>query len=128
MKVIDIAFTGYPVTNIQASRHFYEDLLGLKPAVNYEEGDKAWLEYNLPSGTLAISNMAPDWKPSENGPSIAFEVEDMNETMTFLKEKCVSMNSEPFESPICTIGVISDSDGNLITIHKKKANHPDNAA
>ncbi len=125
IKIEDIAFTAYPVTDIQVSRHFYEDLLGLKVAVNFGDAHKAWIEYNLPSGTLAISNMAEAWSPSSSGPSIAFEVEDLNETMAFLKEKDVSIITEPFESPICTIAIISDPDGNLITIHKKKASHPD---
>ena len=31
MKVIEIAFTGYPVTDLKRARQFYEGILGLKP-------------------------------------------------------------------------------------------------
>jgi hypothetical protein len=32
MKVTEIAFTGYPVTNLKRARQFYEGVLGLKPS------------------------------------------------------------------------------------------------
>lgn len=40
MNVIDIAFTCYPVTDLQRARRFYEGVLGLKEARFFGEGDK----------------------------------------------------------------------------------------
>jgi len=125
IKVKDIAFTGYPVTDMAAARHFYEEVLGLTAKVYGEEGDTAWIEYELPSGTLAISNVAPDWKPSTTGPTVSLEVEDLNAALSDLKEKGVPVVLEPFESPVCTLAVILDPDLNSIMLHQRKACHPD---
>ncbi len=127
VKITDIAFTGYPVTNLDAARHFYEEVLGLNAKIYAEEGDKAWVEYELPSGTFAISNVAPDWKPSTSGPSIALEVADLNTALKDLKEKGVPIVLEPYESPVCTLAVILDPDRNSITLHQRKPCHPDYA-
>ncbi len=125
LKVTDIAFTGYSVTDLTAARHFYEDILGLRANTCMEEEGKAWIEYELPSGTLTITNMVPDWKASTSGPSIALEVEDMASALTTLKEKGVSIMLENFDSPVCTTSVILDPDKNAIMLHEKKTCHPD---
>ncbi len=43
-RVTEIAFTGYPVSNIARARAFYEGIFQLKPANIYEHGDMAWIE------------------------------------------------------------------------------------
>lgn len=125
IKIKDIAFTGYPVTDLAKARHFYENILGLTAKVYSEEGEKSWVEYELPSGTFAISNVAPDWKPSTNGPQISLEVEDLNTALQDLKEKGVSVVLEFFESPVCTLAVILDPDLNSLMLHQRKTCHPD---
>ncbi len=124
IKITDIAFTGYPVTDLAVARHFYEDLLGLTAKVYSEEEGKAWVEYELPSGTFAISNVAPDWKPSTSGPSIGLEVENLSTALEDLKKKGVPV-FEPYESPVCTLAQILDPDKNSIMLHQRKACHPD---
>lgn len=124
IKITDIAFTGYPVTDMGAARHFYEKILGLTPEVYTVEEGKSWVEYTLPTGTLAISDVDPNWKTG-SGPSIGLEVADMTDTLSFLKEKGIVISQELFEGPVCTIAVIKDPDGNLLMLHKKKACHPD---
>ena len=54
MKILDIAFTGYPVTDIKRARHFYEEVLGLTPSFLWGDETTAWIEYSIGSGTLAI--------------------------------------------------------------------------
>lgn len=125
LKVTDIAFTGYSVTDLTAARHFYEDILGLTVTMCMEDEGKAWIEYVLPSGTLSITNMVPAWKASTSGPSIALEVEDMQSALATLKEKGVSIMLENFDSPVCTTSVILDPDKNAIMLHEKKSCHPD---
>lgn len=125
IKITDIAFTGYPVTDMVLARAFYEDLLGLKPKVYSEEGDIAWVEYELPSGTFAISNISPDWKPSTSGPSIALEVKDLNAALQDLQENDVPVVLETYETPVCSLAVILDPDLNSITLHQRKTCHPD---
>ena len=125
MKVTDIAFTGYPVSNMPRARAFYEKTLGLSPIVYELEKGASWVEYELPSGTLAITDIDPNWQPRDNGPSIALEVDDFDGMMSHLKESGAKICVEKIDTPVCKIGTIQDSEGNAITIHSKKAVHPE---
>jgi predicted enzyme related to lactoylglutathione lyase len=121
VRVIEIAFTGYPVTDITRARAFYEGVLGLKTSQVFAEGEKQWVEYDIGPGTLAISNMAAEWQPSPQGPSIALEVEDFEAAIEALRAAGTKFVLEPIASPMCRMAVISDPDGNGIAIHKRKA-------
>ena len=121
IKINEVAFVGYPVSNIQRARDFYERILGLAPGeLDHEiEGmpGKFWVEYAVAGQTFAISNL---WNPSsEGGPAIAFEVEDLDASMTYLKKEGVKIVEDCIETPVCRLGVIQDFDGNSITIHKR---------
>lgn len=112
---------GYPVTEMKRARAFYENVLGLKTGDVWEQGDRAWVEYDIGSSTLAITNMSPEWKPSVDGPAVALEVEDFDAAVASLKEAGVKFSIEPTQSPVCRLAVIADPDGNAIAIHKKNA-------
>lgn len=120
MKVNAIAFVGYPVTDMPRARAFYEGVLALKPGEVWEHEGKAWIEYDLGTGTLAISNMSPDrWKPSPDGPGVALEVEDFATAVAHLRAAGTKFYIEPMDSPVCRIAVVADPDGNSLVIHKK---------
>ncbi len=123
LKVIEFAFTGYPVTDVARARAFYETVLNLTPGSVFGDDQRSWVEYEVSAQTLAISNMAPDWKPGKEGAAVALEVEDFDAAITWLKEKNVTFNAEPFESPVCHMALIDDPDGNTICIHKRKPGH-----
>jgi predicted enzyme related to lactoylglutathione lyase len=120
MKVVEIAFVGYPVTDLQRARNFYEQTLGLAVSRVFGEDATGWVEYDLGANTLAISNMSPDWKPSAGGGSVALEVEDMSGAVSKLKADGHPPFFGPTETPVCHIAVVSDPDGNSITIHQRK--------
>jgi len=120
MKIVEIAFTGYPVTDMPRARAFYEDALKLEPTRTFENGDREWIEYDLGSSTFAISNMdSESWKPSNDGPAIAFEVEDFDSAVAALRAKSITFIQEPFETPACRMTIVRDPDGNSICIHKR---------
>ena len=121
MKVTEIAFTGYPVTDLKRARQFYEVVLGLKPSHVFGDEKAAWVEYDIGPGTLAITNGAPDWKPSAGGGAVALEVDDFDAAVTHLKQNGASFRLEPIGTPVCRMAVIADPDGNSITIHRRKA-------
>jgi predicted enzyme related to lactoylglutathione lyase len=124
MKVTEVAFIGYPVTDIRRARTFYENVLGLEPARTFGSQDSLWVEYDLGATTFAISNMAAEeWKPSRDGPSVAFEVDSFEETVARLREADTKFLVESYESPICRMAIISDPDGNSLAIHKRH-DHP----
>lgn len=123
MKVLEIAFTGYPVTDLKRARHFYEQVLGLAPTHEFIDGDNGWIEYDLGGGTLAISNGAPGWDPASQGPCTALEVEDFDLAVRELKAAGVPV-AGVFDTPMCHIAKIADPDGNGLVIHKRKADCP----
>jgi predicted enzyme related to lactoylglutathione lyase len=85
MKAKKIAFTGIPVTDIKRARAFYEGVLKLK--VSSEFGEGVWIEYEIGPDTLAIGSVGDQWKPSEDGTSVAIEVADMDEEIERLKRR-----------------------------------------
>lgn len=121
LRVVEIAFTGYPVTDVARARAFYEGVLGLRSSSTFDHEGKHWIEYDIGPGTLAISNMAPEWKPSPQGPSIALEVEDFDAAIATLRSAGTPFALEPTASPVCRLAVVCDPDGNSVTIHKRNA-------
>ena len=120
MTVTEIAFTGYPVTDLKRARQFYEVTLGLKPTKVFGDENTAWVEYDIGPGTLSIGNGAPDWKPSPGGGSVGLEVDDFDSAISQLKQNGAPFRLEPIETPVCRMAVVADPDGNSITIHKRK--------
>ena len=122
ITVKEIAFTGYPVTDIARARAFYEGLLRLKPGASFEHEGKQWLEYDVGASTLAISNMAMDqWTPSADGPSAAFEVTDSEAAVETLRTAGVKFLLGPMASGVCKMLIVADPDGNSLVIHQRHA-------
>lgn len=120
LKVIEIAFTCYPVTDMARARKFYEETLHLKPTMVFgEAGGMQWTEYEIGPGTLALGAGAPDWRPRSDGCSVGLEVEDFDSAIAELRSKGVKFKTEPLETPVCKMAFISDPDGNTICIHKR---------
>lgn len=120
MKVIDIAFTCYPVTDLQRARGFYEGVLGLKESRFFSWEDHGWVEYDIGAGTLCIGNGLMDWKPSRGGGSVGLEVKDFDVAIARLRSSGCVFALEPMETPVCHMAVVSDPDGNSVTIHRRK--------
>jgi len=124
LRVTEIAFTCYPVTDMARARKFYEDVLGLKPTMlEGAPGGMQWTEYDIASGTLSLGAGVPDWKPTDNGSSVGLEVEDFDAAIAHLKTSRVKFKMEPFLTPVCRMAFIYDPEGNLICIHKRNAGH-----
>jgi predicted enzyme related to lactoylglutathione lyase len=121
IRVTEIAFTGYPVTDIARARAFYEGVLLLKSTSVFENEGKSWIEYDIGPSTIAITNMSPEWKPSTSGPAITLEVADFDEAVAALRDAAVKFIVEPTASPVCKLAVVLDPDGNSLAIHKRNA-------
>ena len=118
LMIKKIAFTMYPVKNMERARHFYENILEIEVGKISAEG--AWVEYDLPGGgCFTITTLAQDVTPSANaGGSIAFEVENLEELVNKLKLQDVQFKLDIFSSPVCRMAIILDSEGNAITLHQ----------
>ena len=116
--ITEIAFVGYPVTDLDRARDFYERILGLEETMDGTEGDIRWIEYDIGPGTLAISNA---WPPSgQSGPTAALEVKDLDAALAQLRSEGVPFKVETMETPVCGFAVVADPDGNDLTIHQRK--------
>jgi predicted enzyme related to lactoylglutathione lyase len=83
---------------------------------------KAWIEYDVGAGTIAINNLAADkWRPTKDGPSLAFEVADFQSAVDSLRASGAIFYIEPISTGVCQFTVISDPDGNSVTIHQRNS-------
>ena len=121
IHIRSIAFTSYPVTDLRRSRAFYEGILGLKYETGKEQDGMGFAEYEAGGGYFSILTGIPNWKPSDHGPAIAFEVEDFDAAIATLREKGVEFAMEPFPTPVCHMALIFDPDRNQVIIHKLKS-------
>lgn len=122
LKVSEIAFSTYPVTDVARAKAFYEGVLGLKCAMDHASADGHWVEYEIGSGTLGLGRW-DGWKPSKDGCTVGLEVENFDDAVAHLKAAGVPITMGPFETPVCHMIMISDPDGNPLCIHKRKASH-----
>jgi predicted enzyme related to lactoylglutathione lyase len=123
MQVLEIAFTGYSVTDMKRAKAFYEGVLGLKRSRGFgqHEGDEQWVEYDIGAGCLAlISGGGKDWAPSPTGTAAALEVDDFPGYVAKLRDSGVKFIFEPMETPVCWMAVVADPDGNRLVLHRRK--------
>jgi predicted enzyme related to lactoylglutathione lyase len=120
MKVIEIAFSCYPVTDLKRAKQFYENTLGLKQTTIWGDENQAWIEYDIGPSTLAITNFPSEWKPSPDGGGVALEVDNFDTAIAELKKIGAKFRVEPMESPVCHMAIVFDPDGNSVCIHKRK--------
>jgi predicted enzyme related to lactoylglutathione lyase len=123
MKVTEIAFSSYPVTDVARARAFYEGILGLKATMDQNMGDKGhWIEYEIGAGTLGIGRY-DGWKPTGDGCVVGLEVDDFDKAIAAIKAANAPIKMGPLETPICHMAMVSDPDGNTLIIHKRKPGH-----
>ena len=116
-----VAFTMYPIRDVERARDFYENKLGLKIGSHGSQGDKHWIEYDLPGGgCIALTNFIPDEPSAKAGGTIALEVADLDALIADLKSKEVVFTSDIIPSPVGRMAVCLDSEGNSILLHQLK--------
>jgi predicted enzyme related to lactoylglutathione lyase len=124
MKITEIAFTAYAVTDVKRARAFYEGVLGLKPASVMEKGNEyAFIEYwigDKDEHCLVIGAGAPQFRPGKSGATAALEVADFDAAVKKLKSAKIPFLMEPYDGPSCSMVLIGDPDGNQIMIHRRK--------
>ena len=118
--ITEIACFTYPVSDMARARAFYEGILGMKPD---SETPGEWLEYTIAGGTFAITSIAMNRQPGLKGGLIAFEVDDLDQTMAHLRAAGVPIVWETCDTPVCRLAVVTDPDGNDVVIHKRKPAH-----
>ena len=123
MKITDIAFVGYSVTDMKRAKAFYEGLLGLERSRGFGQSgvDEQWTEYDIGSGCLALIGAGgKDWPPHPAGTTAALEVDDFDGYVAKLRTHDVKFVWEPQNSPTCRMVVVADPDGNWLVLHERK--------
>lgn len=120
MNVSEIAFTLLPVLNLEKARHFYEEVVGLKPSHVFLKEGMGMVEYDIGQATLTIGAGNPFFKPQAAG-AVALEMADFGAAVDEFKKHGTRFVLQPIETPVCHMAIIADPDGNQIILHKRKA-------
>jgi catechol 2,3-dioxygenase-like lactoylglutathione lyase family enzyme len=110
-----MAFTMYPVTDLDRAVAFYRDVLGLEPT---DFQTPFWAEFDLAGATFGIGSFEQAGKPG-TAESLALEV-DLGETKRRLGEHGIEL-ADPHELQNCRIGLVKDPDGNTVWLHERKS-------
>jgi predicted enzyme related to lactoylglutathione lyase len=120
INIKEVAFICHTVADVDRARGFYEKLLGLKPAMNFEFAPGVWwIEYEIAGVALAVTNSQP---PSgSGGASLALEVENLEETRAAIKAAGIALTFDIMEFAPCRIFGIASPDGYAVMFHQRKA-------
>jgi len=113
-------FISVPVTDMERSRRFYEETLGLP---NQSAGEQ-WPEYQL-GENLSVYLMDPTNIGAEfTGPHtahIALRVPDVHDARRALEAKGVEFHGDVLDTGVCHMAFFTDPDGNALMLHRRYA-------
>ena len=124
IEVQGVDYIRVPVSDIDAARHFYGEVLGL-PAGPTDAGD--WVEFQAGNVTLAV--MTPETHDYEFAPlppaTIALGVADVGAAKSQLEAAGVEV-SDLWDSGVCNGAGVTDPAGNRILLHHRYVAHEQN--
>lgn len=116
--VVGLDLSGYMVKDAPRAIAFYRDVLGLEPVTVYPDGRGA--EYVLGDGaTFGLWGGGGAVMPFQPSNGILFAVDDLGAAVAAVKARGISVIME-HETPNCFLAMIHDSEGNIVTLHKRK--------
>ena len=111
-----IAFIAYPVSDLAASRRFYDAVLQQSGAAISDD----WVEYTLGDSTFAITQADAAHPAPVTGALVAFEVGDLPVEIARLRAFSVEFLGDVIETSVCRFIVAVDPDGSEFLIHQRK--------
>lgn len=118
-KITGMDLSGYMVKDASRAIGFYRDVLGLEPATVYPNDRGA--EYEFPDGTtFGLWGGGGAVMPFQPSNGILFAVDSLDATVSAIKAHGISVLMEN-ETPVCRMAMITDTEGNLVTLHERKA-------
>jgi len=118
-KITGMDLSGYMVKDAPRAIAFYRDVLGLEPVMMYPDNKGA--EYELADGTtFGLWGGGGAVMPFQPSNGILFAVDDLDAAVSALKARGIKVHME-HETPVCLMAMISDSEGNNVVLHKRKA-------
>src|SRR5437762_11232483 len=107
----EVAFIAIAVSDKERARKFYQAIRERKPSSTQMDG--AWVEYDLGPTTIGVG-CHPAWKPSRDGTTVAFEVDDIDAAIAKLKERGGSSEVEKTETRVGWMTQSRTRDGNKL--------------
>jgi predicted enzyme related to lactoylglutathione lyase len=118
LKITGMDLSGYMVKDAARAIAFYRDALGLEPVKVYPDNRGA--EYELADGTtFGLWGGGGAVMPFQPSNGILFAVEDLDAAVASIKARGIPVLME-HETPVCRMAMINDTEGNLVTLHKRK--------
>ncbi len=115
-------FISVPVTDMERSKHFYGETLGLEPVGHREE--QGFPEYQLGENVslylLDMKSIGSEFTAPHSG-SIAFRVPDVEEARRELEAKGVAFEGDTLDTTVCHMAFFRDPDGNALMLHRRYA-------
>ena len=124
IRVTGVDFVSVPVTDLDAARAWYRDVLGLKPSQVYQRrGEPAMgAEFETGSLTLALIDVAKIGREFQPLPMpIALRVDDVEAARAALQEKGVTFQADTLDSGVCHMAFFADPAGNALMLHHRYA-------
>ncbi|MDP9105402.1 MAG: VOC family protein [Candidatus Eremiobacteraeota bacterium] len=117
-SITGMDLSGYMVKNAARAIGFYRDVLGLEPVRVYPDNRGA--EYELADGTtFGLWGGGGAVMPFQPSNGILFAVDDLDAAVAVVKARGIPVLVE-HETPVCFMAMIHDTEGNLVTLHKRK--------
>jgi catechol 2,3-dioxygenase-like lactoylglutathione lyase family enzyme len=116
-----VDFISVPVTDMERSKKFYGETLGLEQIGNtafpeFQLGENVSM-YLLDPTTIGQEFTAP------HSSSIALRVPDVEEARRELEAKGVEFAGDTLDTSVCHMAFFHDPDGNAIMLHRRYAPH-----
>ncbi len=115
-------FISVPVTDMEQSRRFYGETLGL-PLVS---GDDAWPEYQLGENVSVYlidpTNIGQQFTAPHSS-AFALCVPDVAEARSSLEAKGIEFHGDTLDTGVCHMAFFGDPDGNALMLHRRYAPH-----
>ncbi len=116
IKATGIDIHAYLVKDPKRATNFYKEMLGLVPSWEGEQG----AEFELGDGsTFGVWKMSDGSWHSSAG--VFFAVPNLKEAVSELRKRGVKfLDDEPFESEVCHMIGVEDTEGNSFILHQRK--------
>jgi catechol 2,3-dioxygenase-like lactoylglutathione lyase family enzyme len=114
-----VDFWAVPVTDMERSKAFYGETLGLP-----QSGDGGFPEFKLGDNgflyLLSLESVGSAFRgPHDAG--FALRVPDVHEARQELEEKGVAFNGDVLDTGVCHMAFFADPDGNQLVLHRHYA-------
>jgi predicted enzyme related to lactoylglutathione lyase len=119
----EIAFNAYPSRNVESTRKWYEEKLGLSFSTPYaEEGVEKYNEAKVGNGYFSL--MTTEWIGREAGTAsgVVFEVDDIEKAAKSLRDQGITVE-DIYDTPVCRVTSFEDPEGNKVSLHQITVPH-----